>query len=128
MLKGNTYNVTYSASGYLSKTITVQVTDRQTTIQNVKLIKGTLSTSILIPDEESIKIYPNPVTEGNTIIEAQNPVQKLVVKDMNGRIVYSSTPQTNKLTIECNWPSGVYLFQLTIMGKCKNEKVQVISR
>ena len=127
LLKGGSYNVTYSATGYLSKTIPVQVIDRQTTVRNVKLLKGTLSTSIITTNHAGSKIYPNPVTEGNTIIEAQNPVQKLVVKDMNGRIVYSSTPQTNKLTIDCNWPSGVYLFQLTIMGKIENEKIQVIN-
>ena len=127
-LKAGSYNVTYSASGYLSKTITVQVSDRQTTIRNVKLLKGTLSTNTLASEKSVIKIYPNPVTDGITIIEAQNPVQKLLVKDMNGRIVYSSTPQASRFNIECNWPSGVYLFQLTIMGKCENEKVQVISR
>ena len=127
-LKAGSYNVTYSATGYLSKTITVQVSDRQTTIRNVKLLKGTLSTNTLASEKSVIKIYPNPVTDGITIIEAQNPVQKLLVKDMNGRIVYSSTPQASRFNIECNWPSGVYLFQLTIMGKCENEKVQVISR
>ena len=127
-LKAGSYNVTYSASGYLSKTITVQVSDRQTTIRNVKLLKGTLSTNTLASEKSVIKIYPNPVIGGNTIIESQNPVQKLLVKDMNGRIVYSSTPQASRFNIECNWPSGVYLFQLTIMGKCENEKVQVISR
>lgn len=127
-LKAGSYNVTYSASGYLSKTITVQVSDRQTTIRNVKLLKGTLSTNTLASEKSVIKIYPNPVTDGITIIEAQNPVQKLLVKDMNGRIVYSSTPQASRFNIECNWPLGVYLFQLTIMGKCENEKVQVISR
>ena len=127
-LKAGSYNVTYSATGYLSKTITVQVSDRQTTIRNVKLLKGTLSTNTLASEKSVIKIYPNPVIGGNTIIESQNPVQKLLVKDMNGRIVYSSTPQASRFNIECNWPSGVYLFQLTIMGKCENEKVQVISR
>ncbi|NVO18362.1 MAG: T9SS type A sorting domain-containing protein [Bacteroidetes bacterium] len=45
MLKAGTYNVTYSAAGYISKTITVQIVDRQKTIQNVQLYDGRLATN-----------------------------------------------------------------------------------
>lgn len=129
LLKGRTekYNVTYSASGYLSKTIAVQITDKQTTIQNVKLSRGTLSTSVLIKEQPEIKIFPNPVTEGSTIIESENPVQQLLVKDITGRIIYFSTPGINSLCVQCNWSSGIYLFQLKSNDKWTNKKVQVIN-
>ena len=41
LLKGGTYNVTYSAPGYVPQTIPVTVTDHATTIQNVTLVATT---------------------------------------------------------------------------------------
>ena len=41
LLKGGTYNVTYSAPGYISQTIPVTVTDNTATIQNVTLVATT---------------------------------------------------------------------------------------
>jgi len=127
LLKGGSYSVTYSSSGYLPKTISVNVADNQTTILDVKLLKGTLSTKPLPTGPDYIKIYPNPVTYCSTIIESENPVEKLNVKDIAGRIVYSSAPMVNRLMIECNWPSGVYLFQIKLNGKWIYKKVQVIN-
>ena len=127
LLKGGSYNVVYSASGYLPKTIAVQVTDKQTTVHNVKLIKNTLSTNTIASDLPGIRIYPNPVTGGSTIVESEEPVQQLDVKDITGRIVYSSTPETNRFNVQCNWPSGNYLFQIRSKDKWKNKKVQVLN-
>ncbi len=42
LLKGGTYNVTYSAPGYFSQTISTSVTDNTTTYQNVTLVATTL--------------------------------------------------------------------------------------
>ncbi|MDO9256830.1 MAG: M14 family zinc carboxypeptidase [Bacteroidales bacterium] len=126
LLKGGTYNVTYSASGYLPKTIAVQVTDKQTTVVNVKLSENTLSTNAIAMDIPGIRIYPNPVTGGSTIIESEFPVQILNIKDITGNNVFYSSPKAKKIAIECNWPSGVYLFQLQVEGKWINKKIQVI--
>ncbi len=43
LLKGGTYNVTYSAPGYVSQTISVSVTDNTTTTQDVTLVATTLN-------------------------------------------------------------------------------------
>lgn len=48
-IKGGTYNVTYTASGYYPKTYTISVTDGQTTIQDVVLRAG----EGIIPDFEA---------------------------------------------------------------------------
>ncbi len=45
LLKGGTYNVTYSAAGYFPKTFTVQVADKQTTVLDVQLYDGRLETN-----------------------------------------------------------------------------------
>ena len=41
LIKGGTYNVTYSAPGYVSQTISTAVTDNATTLQNVILVANT---------------------------------------------------------------------------------------
>ena len=45
LIKGGTYNVTYSAQGYISKTFPVQVVDGQATVLNVQLYNGKLATN-----------------------------------------------------------------------------------
>ena len=50
LVKGGTYNVTYSAPGYVPQTISVTVTDNATTIQNVTLV-STTSTPTASDDE-----------------------------------------------------------------------------
>lgn len=127
LLKSGSYNVTYAASGYNPKTITVQVTDRHTTIRDVKLYKGSLSAGIETKALTDFKIYPNPVKNGSTIIESEQPVLKLNVKDISGKNVFTSSPSTSKLIVECNWPSGIYLFQMQVGGTWINKKVQVIN-
>ena len=129
LLKGRlvSYNVTFSAAGYLSKTIAVKVTDKKTTILNVKLLKETLSTNTITAGKPDIKIYPNPVINGSTIIESENPIQMLYVRDITGKIMYSSIPPTHNFVIECNWPPGIYLFQIQVEGKWISKKIQVIN-
>jgi hypothetical protein len=128
LLKGGTYNVTYSASGYLPKSVTVQVTDKQTTVRNVKLLKNTLSTNTIESDLPGIRIYPNPVNGGSTIVESEQPVQELDVKDITGKTVYSFTPLKNSFEVDCNWPSGIYLFQIKIDGKWIIKRVHVLNK
>jgi len=127
LLKGGSYTVNYSASGYISKTIAVNIADRQTTIQNVKLTKGTLSTPDFIADQADLKIYPNPVTNTKVIIESKNEIQLLEVIDLTGKIIFSSAPLDKSLIVECNWPSGIYLFQTKINDKWISKKIQVLS-
>lgn len=129
LLKGRpvSYNVTFSAAGYLSKTIAVPVSDKETTILNVKLLKGTLSTDTITAGKPDIKIYPNPVINGSTIIESENPIQMLYVRDITGKIMYSSIPPNQNFVIECNWPPGIYLFQIQVEDKWISKKIQVIS-
>jgi len=127
LLKGGNYTVTYSATGYLPKTITVQVTDKQTTVRDVKLSKGTLSDNLITRVQPDIKIYPNPVYEGKTIIESDYQVQTIKVKDITGKDVFSASPFSKRFSVECNWPAGIYLFELQVDGKWIAKKIQVIT-
>ena len=61
----------------------------------------------------NILIYPNPVENELVIEGAENTSVK--VYDVVGRIIYTSSITTNKLTIQTNqWESGAYLIQLLL--------------
>ncbi|MFA5973113.1 MAG: M14 family zinc carboxypeptidase [Lentimicrobiaceae bacterium] len=121
LLKGGSYDVTFSASGYLPKTIPIEITDKQTTMLDVQLSK--------IEDYISeILIFPNPASNGRIAIKSGNPIDLLFIRDITGRILYSSSPVTNNLLIECPWPSGIYLVQVQIKGKWISKKLQVINQ
>lgn len=127
LLKSGNYNVTYSASGYIPKTFAVQVTDRKKTVLDVKLSKVTLSTGFSKTIQTDIKIFPNPVIAGITIIESSAQVQELMVRDVSGKILFYSKPKQNSFTVDCTWPSGLYLFQIKAEGGWINKKIQVIN-
>jgi len=127
LLKGGSYNVTYSASGYLSETIQVQVTDRQKTVLNVQLTAGSKGTNT--PDENlqsGITVYPSPVISGKFVIESLNQIQAIKISDAVGKIVSSSKPLTNRYSVESNWPAGIYLIQLKVKDQWISRKIQVI--
>ena len=54
LIKGGTYNVTYSAPGYISQTISVNVTDNTKTVQNVTLVADTS-----LPNANDVTINTN---------------------------------------------------------------------
>ncbi len=58
LLKAGTYNVTFSSTGYLSKTFTVQIADKQKVTLNVQLFDGSL-----IPAFTADKTNVNPGAE-----------------------------------------------------------------
>jgi hypothetical protein len=124
LLFGGKYDVTFSANGYFPKTISVQVTDMQTTIQNVQLKNRNLG--IAENPLMEISIYPNPAFNGSFVIESDNVIQSIIVRDAIGKSVTSIKPFTKRLVVDCNWPAGLYLIQLEVQGKIINKKVQVI--
>jgi murein tripeptide amidase MpaA len=129
LLKGGNYNVTFSAAGYSPKTISIQVTDKQATLLNVKLYNGKTNPRGTDTDnmQSGISIYPNPVTNGNTIVESDDPIQMLIIRDITGHIVSFTTSLTKRYSVICNWPSGIYLLQLQIKGQWISKKLQVIN-
>ena len=127
LLKGGSYNVTYSASGYLPQTIPVKVTDRKATILNVQLSASSQGTNSSADNLQSgISVYPNPVNNGRFVIESLNQIQSIIISDAAGKIVSESTPLTNRYIIESNWPAGFYLLRIEVKDQWISRKIQVI--
>ena len=127
LLKGGSYNVTYSASGYLPQTIPVKVTDRKATILNLQLSASSQGTNSSADNLQSgISVYPNPVNNGRFVIESLNQIQSIIISDAAGKIVSESTPLTNRYIIESNWPAGFYLLRIEVKDQWISRKIQVI--
>jgi len=72
LLKGGTYNVTFSAAGYISKTIQVQITDRQKTNLDVQLYDGSLHANF----KSDLQLIPTGTIVHFTDLSAGNPSER----------------------------------------------------
>ena len=74
-----------------------------------------------------IRVFPNPVINGSTVVESNDPIQILVVKDVTGRTITSIFPNTNRTVVDCDWSSGIYILQMQVNGRWLNKKIQVLN-
>ena len=112
-IKGGQYAVTYSADGYLPKTIVTQIVDGQQLVQNVKLTK-----TVGIEDyENSISVYPNPAKDYITVeINGDLEIAHIALYDIQGRPVEtlratSLQTKTYRLDI-ADLPAGTYILHI----------------
>ena len=107
-IKAGQYSVTYSAEGYLPKTIVTTVADGEKSVQNVQLSKP-----VGIPEYESrITVYPNPAQDFITMeLSDGTEIDNITLYDIQGRLVetFPETPlQTAKLDVR-HLPTGTYI-------------------
>lgn len=75
--------------------------------------------------ESRINVYPNPVISGNTLIESDNLIEMLIIRDITGKILFSSFPYTFRQTVVCDFQTGIYLFQIQTKGKWISKRIQI---
>ena len=125
-IKAGQYSVTYSAEGYLPKTIVTTITDGEKTVQNVQL-----TSSVGIAEyEERIVVYPNPAQDYLTVeLSDGMEFDHLALYDIQGRLVETfpeTSLQTTKLDVH-NLPSGIYVLHIRkTNGREIIQKVQVL--
>lgn len=110
-IKAGQYSVTYSADGYLPKTIVTTIADGEKLVQNVQLSK-----SVGIPEYDKIvKIYPNPAQDFITVELSDNTaIDCISLYDIQGRLVETfpeTSRQTTKLDVR-NLPAGTYILHI----------------
>jgi hypothetical protein len=76
-------------------------------------IRTTL-TAIDTPSANTVRIYPNPVTESFRIEGLAAPAQ-VTISDVGGRIIFHQTVAGNEPVAVDRWPRGVYL--VNVNGK-----------
>ena len=113
-IKAGQYAITYSAEGYLPKTIVTTISDGEKLVQNVQLTKP-----VGIAEYEKIMVvYPNPARDF-IIVELSDGmgINNIAIYDIQGRLVEthgraSLHPENAKLDIR-NLPAGVYFLHVT---------------
>ncbi len=107
--------------------ITWTVTDEAGNFANCvfELVIST-DTGIDVNPEEIIKIFPNPVSD-ELIIElgTYHSEAKVVIEDINGRIVYKENISGRKEINTFNIPSGTYFVRIKIEDNWKVSKIIV---
>jgi hypothetical protein len=110
-IKAGQYAVTYSAEGYLPKTIVTTVADGEKTLQNVQLSK-----SVGIPEyDKMVNIYPNPVQDFLTVeLSEGTEIDNISLYDIQGRLVETfqeTSLQTAKFDVR-HLPAGIYILHI----------------
>ena len=112
-IKGGQYAVTYSAEGYLPKTIVTNVVDGEKLVQNVQLSKP-----VGIDDYENrVTVYPNPTKDYVTVeVDGGLEIVDMALYDIHGRPVGAnnySPLQTGTYRLNvANLPFGTYILHL----------------
>lgn len=75
-----------------------------------KISEGALS-SIENNEFQTVKIYPNP-TNSFLFIESEIPIEKLIIRDLSGKIVYQSSNSIEEKVGVQNLNSGIYLLEI----------------
>ena len=110
-IKGGQYAVTYSAEGYLPKTIATTVADGQRITQDVQLAKAVG----LEEYESKVTVYPNPARDFVTVeMAVGTEIANIVLYDMHGRIVGTnnySPLQPTAINVK-DLPAGTYFLHI----------------
>jgi len=97
-IKGGTYNVTFSCEGYLPKTFTLTVADRETLFHDVQLVTKTYG-----------------LDENYVFGDCQYPSEYHII-DLTGHILMKGTIESESQQIDySNLPNGIYF--ITIGGR-----------
>ncbi|AZA92646.1 Internalin-J precursor [Chryseobacterium nakagawai] len=83
-------------------------------------VMGTLTTSEIKNDKNTISIYPNPVKD-ILYIQSANEVSKAVIYDATGRVITSMGTKGNSVPVS-DLPKGNYLIKLFLQDKVSAEK------
>ena len=110
-IKAGQYTVTYSAEGYLPKTIVTTIADGEKMVQNVQL-----SRPVGIAEyENAIIVYPNPAQDFLTLESSEGmEINHIALYDIQGRLVETfpeASLQTSKLDLR-NLPAGTYFLHI----------------
>ena len=122
-IKGGTYDVTFSASGYVSKTLkNVAVHDESYTVEDVKLKPDSTGVPDTLAQADVPKVFPNPAHES---LHFLNLTEKATVKiyTFSGNMVLKVTvlPSTS---LNIGYLSrGIYLVEIDVKGQTYIQKI-----
>lgn len=128
-IKGGTWSVTYSASGYYSKTYSLAVTDHNTTVQDVALVP--LGYGVEDITKGDIRIYPSPAQNVLNIDIHHLDIRNLTagIYSIDGKLLFTQTLSSENTTLNIsNLVSGLYVAKVFQNGNTVYNRKIVINR
>jgi hypothetical protein len=124
-------SATFNLFAYPGKTITsINNMSLKTAVykQNMWIVK------VCIPElakheieSHLIALYPNPVNQGILHIEAKQPIQTILVMNMQGQIVIEQTPKAIRTTLNTEkLPAGNYFVRTQFADRISTQKIIVL--
>jgi len=125
------YNLTFSAPGYYSKTVSVTAVNKASVVKNVQLV-STTSGIESINNDNAFTIFPNPAQNILSLNFNNQYLSNAIVQiaDIQGRILYKSQIQANNeiLTIPLSkFSKGIYFIRLMNDNRLNSVKRFVIN-
>lgn len=117
-IKGGTYQVTFSATGYFPKTLTLTATDAATLVQDVQLVP--LNYDVDDHSVPVVEVYPNPVGDllNVKLQDAENEDVVMRLYDAAGRLVSQKMLSNSQESISMkDLAPGMYLLRISRNGK-----------
>jgi hypothetical protein len=122
-IKGGTYNITYSAPGYVTKTLkNIAVQDESYTVENVKLKPSSTGVSKAGHPSDIPKVFPNPV---HASLQFRNLKEKakVTIYSFSGKPVLKVTVLPSSSLNVGYLPKGIYLVEITVKGQTYIQKI-----
>lgn len=128
-LKAGSYSLTFSASGYPSKTLrNIAVSDKNTVRLDVQLYKGS-NTTADGPTRNWIKVFPNPVAGEIAIVESDDPVSEIRITDITGKTILHAYPQSTRYIFPVAvFADGLYILEVHSRDKGVAQQKIIINR
>jgi hypothetical protein len=125
------YNVTYSATGYYSKTVNVTVANKSSVIKDIKLVPLIINVPD-ISENNQMSLFPNPANDKLTIsFKNNNSVNNTIeLIDIYGKCIFKNTIpyNINIHTIEVKgFAKGIYIVKISENNQITAAKKLIIN-
>ena len=110
-IASGSFSVTYSSPGYVSKTLSLDVNECESLVQDVQLVP--VGYGVDNPLANAIQIYPNP-SNGQIFINGNQLAMEMIsIYDVCGKMVKSIPAEDTMLSIDLSdCPAGIYFVRI----------------
>ncbi len=117
--------VTYNEPGTYDVELTVTNVNGSDTELKEDFIEVGVNTTVSLAGDDGLKLYPNPVTNNQLMIESQDKLTEVNVVNLEGKAVKTIFPNSTKTVLNTTGMKGIYLVRLTSNNKVSYAKIQV---
>ena len=108
---GGSYNVSYSKSGYFTKSFNLNLINGQVTTLDVDLVPLNIGVDNL-GDQEGLSVYPNPMTDQTNFILKNYNKGVLKINEVSGKLIFNSDVNFPYVFESEELNSGIYFYEI----------------